>query len=50
MSSASIDSDNQRADRRQNALLPGIIATLDGSSSFDCVIKDFSANGARLTI
>jgi hypothetical protein len=47
---SSEDPTSQRAARRQKALLPGVIASLDGKSSFDCVIKDLSTAGARLTI
>ena len=41
---------NKRAVQRQKTLLPGILATLDGRSSIDCIVKDLSANGARLAV
>ena len=41
---------NKRAIQRQKTLLPGIVTTLDGRSSFDCVVRDLSANGAKLAL
>ena len=50
MSENASDAASQRSARRQKALLPAVIASLDGQTSFDCVIKDLSAAGAKLTI
>lgn len=49
-STSSEDATSQRKTRRQKALLPAVIASLDGQNSFDAVIKDLSTTGAKLTI
>jgi hypothetical protein len=50
MSSASPEASRQRSIGRQKTLLPGVISSVDGRSSFDCAIKDLSATGARLIL
>jgi hypothetical protein len=40
---------NNRRANRKKALLPGIITAFDGSSYFDCALKDVSLSGARIS-
>ncbi len=40
----------RRPVRRQRVLLSGILVSLDGNTTVDCTIKDFSTEGARITL
>jgi hypothetical protein len=39
-----------RQQRRQRALLGGVVTFADGAHSFRCTIRNFSADGARITL
>src|SRR5579872_5270735 len=39
---------DRRPERRVSTLLPGVVVTLDGSTEYDCTIKDLSDSGARI--
>lgn len=47
---STISQANKRSAQREKTLLPAVVASLDGRSSFDCLIKDLSKTGARLAI
>lgn len=42
--------ENRRAVRRQRVLKRGILITHDGSSTINCMIRDLSPGGARVTV
>ena len=44
-----IQSPERRPDRRRRFLLGGIVTFADGAVSFDCIIRNQSAGGAKLS-
>jgi hypothetical protein len=38
----------RRPKRRVSTLLPGVVASLDGSAEHDCTIRDATSSGARI--